>query len=49
MQMAVNWGSEIAHAYHTAHTKNKLAAVGAIFKLLSSTDTVYFLKENILV
>jgi hypothetical protein len=29
MQMAVNWGSEIVCAYHIAHTKNTLAAVGA--------------------
>jgi len=49
MQMAVNWGSKIVCAHHIAHTKNTLAAVGAIFKLLSSTGTVYFLKENILV
>lgn len=48
MQMAVNWGSKIVCAYHIAHTKNTLAAVAAIFKLLSATGTVYLLKENIL-
>jgi hypothetical protein len=47
--MAVNSGSKIVCAYHIARTKNTLAAVGAIFKLLSSTGTAYFLKENVLV
>jgi len=47
--MAVNWGSKIVCAYHIAHTKNTFAAVCAIFKLLASAGTVYFLKENILV
>jgi hypothetical protein len=44
MQMAVHWGSTIVCAYHIARTKNTLAAVGAIFKLLSLAGTPYFLK-----
>jgi hypothetical protein len=46
--MAVNWSSKIVCAYHITHTKNTFAAVGAIFKLLSSTATAYFLKESII-
>jgi hypothetical protein len=48
VQVAVNRGSKIVCAYHIAHNKNTLAAVAAIFKLLSSTGAVYLLKENIL-
>jgi hypothetical protein len=48
-QMAVNWHSKIVCAYHIAHTRDTLAAVGATFKLLSSAGTTYFMKENIII
>jgi len=44
----MQWVSTIVCAYHIACTKNTLAAVGAIFKLLSLTGMAYFLKENII-